>query len=136
MWVQFGRRICARVLSFSPKKGILLYILFIGGTMPETPVLERILFSQEQLSQRVAELGRQISADYRGKMPLFIGILRGCILFYSDLMKQISVDCNMDFMCLSSYSGTSSTEVSVKVSSHLYLVGISCPSSSNFRIVS
>ncbi len=77
--------------------------------MPETPVLERVLFSQEQLTARVAELGRQISADYRGKMPLFVGILRGCILFYSDLMKQISVDCNMDFMCLSSYSGTSST---------------------------
>ena len=77
--------------------------------MPETPVLERVLFSQEQLADRVAELGRQISADYRGKTPLFVGILRGCILFYSDLMKQISVDCNMDFMCLSSYSGTSST---------------------------
>ena len=77
--------------------------------MPETPVLERILFSQEQLADRVAQLGRQISADYRGKMPLFVGILRGCILFYADLMKNISVDCNMDFMCLSSYSGTSST---------------------------
>lgn len=77
--------------------------------MPQTPVLERILFSQEQLAQRVSELGRQISADYRGKQPLFVGILRGCILFYSDLMKQISVDCTMDFMCLSSYSGTSST---------------------------
>ncbi len=76
--------------------------------MPETPVLERVLFSQEQLAARVAELGRQISADYRGKMPLFVGILRGCILFYSDLMKQISIDCNMDFMCLSSYSGTTS----------------------------
>lgn len=78
--------------------------------MPETPVLDRILFSQEQLAQRVAELGRQISADYRGKQPLFVGILRGCILFYSDLMKQISIDCNMDFMCLSSYAGgTAST---------------------------
>lgn len=76
--------------------------------MPEKPVLERVLFSQEQLAARVAELGRQISADYRGKTPLFVGILRGCIMFYSDLMKQISVDCNMDFMCLSSYSGTTS----------------------------
>lgn len=77
--------------------------------MPETPVLDRVLFSQEQLAERVAELGRQISADYRGKTPLFVGILRGCILFYSDLMKNISIDCNMDFMCLSSYAGTSST---------------------------
>ena len=77
--------------------------------MPETPVLDRVLFSQEQLAARVEELGRQISADYRGKTPLFVGILRGSILFYADLMKQISIDCNMDFMCLSSYSGTSST---------------------------
>ena len=77
--------------------------------MPENPILERVLFSEEQLSKRVAELGRQISADYRGKQPLFVGILRGCILVYSDLMKNISVDCNMDFMCLSSYAGTSST---------------------------
>ena len=77
--------------------------------MPETPVLDRVLFSQEQLADRVEELGRQISADYRGKTPLFVGILRGSILFYADLMKQISIDCNMDFMCLSSYSGTSST---------------------------
>jgi len=77
--------------------------------MPENPVFERVLFSEEQISKRVAELGRQISADYRGKLPLFVGILRGCVLFYSDLIKNISVDCNMDFMCLSSYSGTSST---------------------------
>ncbi len=77
--------------------------------MPDTPVLERVLFSEKQLADRVAELGHQISADYKGKKPLFVGILRGCILFYSDLMKQITIDCNMDFMCLSSYAGTSST---------------------------
>ncbi len=77
--------------------------------MPETPFLERILFSEEQLAQRVRELGRQISADYRGKQPLLVGILRGCVLFYSDLIKNISVDCTMDFMCLSSYAGTGST---------------------------
>ena len=77
--------------------------------MPQTPFLERILFSEEQLAQRVRELGRQISADYRGKQPLFVGILRGCVLFYSDLIKNISVDCTLDFMCLSSYAGTGST---------------------------
>ena len=77
--------------------------------MPQTPILERVLFSEEQLAARVAEMGRQISADYRGKTPLFVGILRGSVLFFADLMKQISVDCTMDFMCLSSYAGTSST---------------------------
>lgn len=77
--------------------------------MSDTPVLERILFTQEQLAERVAELGREISADYRGKQPLFVGILRGCVMFYADLLRAVSVDCNMDFMCVSSYCGTSST---------------------------
>ena len=49
--------------------------------MSDTPVLERVLFSQEQLAQRVSELGREISADYGGKEPLFVGFLRGCIMF-------------------------------------------------------
>jgi hypoxanthine phosphoribosyltransferase len=77
--------------------------------MPDTPVLERVLFSEEQLAARTAELGRQISADYRGKTPLFVGILRGSVLFFADLIKKVSIDCTMDFMCLSSYSGTEST---------------------------
>ena len=77
--------------------------------MAETPVLDHILFTEEQLAARVAQLGRQISADYRGKTPLFVGILRGSILFFADLLKQISIDCTIDFMCLSSYSGTESS---------------------------
>ena len=77
--------------------------------MPDMPVLDRILFTPEQIKTRVAELGRQISADYKGKQPLFVGILRGCIMFYADLLREISIDCTMDFMSLSSYCGTSST---------------------------
>lgn len=77
--------------------------------MSDTPVLQRIMYSKEQLAERIAELGREISADYKGKQPLFVGILRGCIMFYADLLREVSVDCTMDFMCLSSYSGTSST---------------------------
>ncbi len=77
--------------------------------MPDTPVLDRILFTQDQLKARIAEMGREISADYRGKQPLFVGILRGCVMFYADLLREVSVDCTMDFMCLSSYCGTSST---------------------------
>lgn len=77
--------------------------------MPDTPVLERVLFSEEQIAARTAELGRQISADYRGKTPLLVGILRGSVLFFADLIKKVSIDCTMDFMCLSSYSGTEST---------------------------
>lgn len=88
----------------------MLYIYdFAGGIMPDTPVLERVLFSQEQLAKRIEELGREISTDYKGKQPLFVGILRGCVMFYADLLRAVSIDCTMDFMCLSSYSGTSST---------------------------
>lgn len=94
---------------FPLKKDILYVYSFGEEIMTDMPVLERVLFSEKQLTERIAELGRQISADYKGKMPLFVGILRGCILFYSDLMKQISIDCNMDFMCVSSYAGTAST---------------------------
>ena len=57
--------------------------------MSDTPVLQRILYSKEQLAERIAELGREISADYRGKQPLFVGILRGCIMFYADLLREI-----------------------------------------------
>ena len=77
--------------------------------MAEQPFLERILISQEQLKERIAQMGREISADYKGKQPLFVGILRGSIMFYADLLREISIDCNMDFMCMSSYSGTNTT---------------------------
>ena len=88
----------------------MLYIYhFREEIMADMPVLERILISQEQLKKRIAELGREISADYKGKEPLFVGILRGSIMFYADLLREISIDCKMDFMSLSSYCGTNST---------------------------
>lgn len=77
--------------------------------MAEQPFLERILISQDQIKARIVEMGREISADYKGKQPLFVGILRGCILFYADLLREVSIDCNMDFMSLSSYCGTDSS---------------------------
>jgi hypoxanthine phosphoribosyltransferase len=77
--------------------------------MSDMPVLDRVLFSQEQLKERVSALAREISKDYRGKQPLMVGILRGSILFFADLLREISIDCTIDFMCLSSYHGTSST---------------------------
>ena len=54
--------------------------------MPEQQFLERILISEEQLAARVHELGRQISADYRGKQPFFLGVLKGCFVFMSDVL--------------------------------------------------
>lgn len=81
--------------------------------MPTTlhPDFERVLISEKELQARIKALGKQISKDYEGRQPVLVGILRGCVLFLSDLMQNITVDCSLDFMCPSSYSGQKSTGV-------------------------
>ncbi len=71
--------------------------------------IERVLISEEELEAAVAKIGRQISEDYRGKEPIFVGVLKGCFIFMADLMRHVDIDCSMDFMAVSSYSGTTST---------------------------
>ena len=71
--------------------------------------IERILISEEEIQKKVAEMGRKISEDFRGKDPLFVGVLKGCFIFMADLMRYVDIHCSMDFMAVSSYSGTSST---------------------------
>ena len=71
--------------------------------------IERVLISEEELEAAVAKIGRQISEDYRGKDPIFVGVLKGCFIFMADLMRHVGIDCSMDFMAVSSYSGTTST---------------------------
>jgi hypoxanthine phosphoribosyltransferase len=65
-----------------------------------------ILITEEELQARVAELGKAISADYQGKDLLAVCILRGAAIFLSDLIRQITVPHEMDFMAVSSYGGT------------------------------
>jgi hypoxanthine phosphoribosyltransferase len=69
------------------------------------PDLEKILIPKDALKTRVRVLGREISRDYAGKKPVFVGVLRGCALFLSDLLQNITVDCSLDFICPSSYEG-------------------------------
>ena len=71
--------------------------------------IEKILISEKELERAVAEMGKQISRDYKGKDPIFIGVLKGCFIFMADLMRHVDIDCSMDFMAVSSYSGTTST---------------------------
>ena len=61
------------------------------------------LFSEEVIQKRIKELGEQISSDYKGKVPVLIGILNGSFLFMSDLIKHIDLECEVDFLKLSSY---------------------------------
>ena len=71
--------------------------------------IERILISEEEIQKKVSEMGKKISDDFRDKDPLFVGVLKGCFIFTADLMRYVDIRCSMDFMAVSSYSGTSST---------------------------
>ena len=69
-----------------------------------------ILEDETQIQKRIVELGAQISRDYAGREPLFVGVLKGCFMFMADLMRACEVNCTVDFMVVSSYgSGTNST---------------------------
>ncbi len=72
--------------------------------------IARVLFSEAEIAARVKELGALITADYAGKEPFFLGVLKGCYIFMADLVRSVDLRCDMDFMAVSSYgSGTNST---------------------------
>jgi hypoxanthine phosphoribosyltransferase len=73
----------------------------------------RVLISEEQIEGRVAALGREISAAYRGRDPLFIGVLRGAAVFLADLVRRVDLPLRVDFISVSSYG--SGTETSGQV---------------------
>ena len=71
--------------------------------------IERILISEEELQEKVSEMGKNIYRDFKDKDPIFVGVLKGSFNFMADLMRYVDISCSMDFMAVSSYSGTSST---------------------------
>ena len=77
--------------------------------------VERVLFSEEELERRVAELGAQIDADYAGKEPMLISVLRGSFIFMADLVRHITLPCKVDFMAVSSYGAGTSSSGQVKI---------------------
>ena len=79
-----------------------------GGIKMEQDI-EQILITEEQIKNRIAELGEILTAEYAGKNPLIVGVLKGVVVFYADMVRQIKVPCQMDFMWISSYQGTNST---------------------------
>ncbi|MBQ1888311.1 MAG: hypoxanthine phosphoribosyltransferase [Firmicutes bacterium] len=77
--------------------------------------LSEVLISEEQLQKRVAEIGAEISRDYRGEDILLIGILKGSVPFMADLMRKIDLDVAIDFMSVSSYGGGTKTSGVVRI---------------------
>lgn len=79
----------------------------------------RVLISEAELRARVTELGEKITADYAGKSPIFIGVLKGCFVFMADLMRHVDLYCDVDFMAVSSYGGGTKTTGAVKINKDL-----------------
>ena len=77
--------------------------------------VERVLFSEEQLKARVAEIAAQIDNDYAGKAPLLVSVLRGSFIFMADLVRNIHLPCTVDFMAVSSYGAGTSSSGQVKI---------------------
>jgi hypoxanthine phosphoribosyltransferase len=68
------------------------------------------MIAEEAIQEKIKEMGAAISKDYEGKRPLLIGILNGAFIFAADLMRAISIDCEISFIKLASYRGLTSTE--------------------------
>lgn len=74
--------------------------------------VDRVLVEERALQERIAELGAEISSDYAGREVILVGVLKGAIFFIADLMRRLTVPCEIDFMAISSYgAGTDSSGV-------------------------
>jgi hypoxanthine phosphoribosyltransferase len=78
------------------------------------PNLE-VLFSQEQIQERIKELGADIMRDYAGRNPLLIGVLKGACFFLSDLLRSIDMPLSIEFMAISSYGSSTRTSGEVRI---------------------
>lgn len=70
--------------------------------------VKKVLITEEEIKEKCRELGEKISHDYEGKVPVVIGLLKGSIPFMAELIKYITIDCEMEYMAVASYSGTES----------------------------
>ncbi len=77
--------------------------------------IKEVLFSQEKLARIVENMGKRISSDYEGKNLLMVSILKGSVVFMTDLMRAITIPCSIDFMAVSSYGSGVKTSGVVKI---------------------
>lgn len=77
--------------------------------------IQEVLYSEEQIQAKVAQLGERISRDYEGRNPLVICVLKGAFIFMSDLVKCISIPLEVDFMAVSSYGASTKSSGVVKI---------------------
>ena len=82
--------------------------------MPD-PAIGDILVQPDELQHRIRELGREISRDYEGRDLLLVGVLKGAVFFLSDLMREIDVPCELDFMAVASYGSATDSSGVVRI---------------------
>ena len=71
--------------------------------------IQEVMLTEAQIQARIAELGEILTEEYRDKNPVILGVMKGVVVFYADMVRKINVPCEMDFMWISSYEGTDST---------------------------
>jgi hypoxanthine phosphoribosyltransferase len=74
-----------------------------------------VLIEEDELQARIAELGRELSADYAGRDLLLVGVLKGAVFFMADLMRRLTVPCEVDFMAISSYGAATDSSGVVRI---------------------
>ena len=71
--------------------------------------------SQQEIAKKVQEIAREISSDYRGETPVLVGVLKGAVVFMSDLIRQLTISVEIDFMAVSSYGASTKTSGIVRI---------------------
>lgn len=77
--------------------------------------IKEVLFSEDKIMHKVEEMGKVISNDYKGKDLIVVGVLKGSVLFASDLIKNITIPCEIDFMAVSSYGNSTESSGVVRI---------------------
>lgn len=77
--------------------------------------IKAVFYSEQQLHDKITEIGRQISEDYKDKNLMLVSVLKGSVVFMADLMRAITIPCEIDFMAVSSYGNKTDSSGTVRI---------------------
>src|SRR5213078_2394388 len=117
-----GRSSCAATRSWPCPASSSIRRSKLSATELERAVTE-VMIEEDNLQRRIAELGTEISADYEGRDLLLVGVLKGAVFFLADLMRHLTVPCEIDFMAISSYGASTDSSGVVRILKDLDIEG-------------
>ncbi len=83
--------------------------------MEHTSLIKEVLITEKEIADRIKQLGEEITRDYKGKRPLVIGVLKGAWVYLADLLREVDLDVEVEFMSVSSYGGGTTTSGSITI---------------------